>query len=193
MFESALLLFLVIDPFGNLPFVLAVLGDTSAQRYRRTVLREIALAFLILSAFALAGEQFLSYLSIERASLTVAGGVILFLISMKMIFRTAAEIFDEGYRMDPFLVPIAVPSLAGPSAITTAMILRNQPHVGLLNLFGALILVLLVTCIVLLLGRVIRTYLGIRGIRAMEKFMGLLLNLVAVNMILAGIKDYLIP
>jgi multiple antibiotic resistance protein len=193
MFESALLLFLVIDPFGNLPFVLSVLGDIPAPRYRRIILREIALAFLILAAFALAGEQFLGYLSIERSSLTVAGGVILFLISLKMIFRTSAEIFDESYRLDPLLVPIAVPSLAGPSALTTVMILRSQPHIGLVTLFGALFLVLVVTSTVLLLGRFISARLGIRGIRALEKFMGLLLNLVAVNMILAGVRDFLMP
>lgn len=193
MLESALLLFLVIDPFGNLPFVLAVLSDTPAPRYWRIVVREILLAFSILVAFALAGDDILSYLGIERPALTVAGGVILFLISLKMVFRSAAEIFDESYRLDPFLVPIAVPSLAGPSAITTVMILRTQPHVELWTLLGALGLVLLFTCVVLLAGRRIRDHLGIRGIRALEKFMGMLLNLVSVNMILAGVRDYLFP
>lgn len=193
MIESALLLFLVIDPFGNLPFVLAVLGDTPAPRYRRIVIREILLAFVILVAFALAGDGILGYLGIKRAALTVAGGVILFLISLKMIFRTAAEIFDENYRLDPFLVPIAVPSLAGPSAITTVMILRTQQHMDLSRLFGALTLVLVFTCALLLAGRHIRDHLGMRGIRAMEKFMGLLLNLISVNMILMGVRDYLFP
>lgn len=193
MIESALLLFLVIDPFGNLPFVLAVLGDTPGPRYWRIVVREILLAFLILVAFALAGDDILGYLGIERPALTVAGGVILFLISLKMVFRSSAEIFDENYRLDPFLVPIAVPSLAGPSAITAVMILRTQQHVEFPTLLGALTLVLLFTCAVLLAGRLIRDHLGIRGIRAMEKFMGMLLNLVSVNMILTGVRDYLFP
>lgn len=183
MLENTLLLFLVIDPFGNLPFVLAVTGESAAAQYRRIILRETLLAWLILAVFVLAGEQILGYLEIEPASLMVAGGVILFLISLKMIFQSAAEIFDSNYRDNPLLFPIAIPSLAGPSAITTVMILRSQQQVGTEQLLLALLLVLLVTCIIFLLGR--------RGIRAAEKLMGLLLNLVAVNMLLLGVRDFL--
>lgn len=189
--ESALLLFLVVDPFGNLPFVLTVLEGSSLPDYRRTIFREVILAFLILLGFALAGDRILGYLNIERASLAVAGGVILFMISLKMIFRSSAEIFDGDYHGDPFLVPIAVPSLAGPSAITTVMILRTQELVPLAALVAALLLVFLVACVIFLLGRRISAYLGQSGVRAMEKFMGLLLNLVSVNMILVGVKDFL--
>ena len=192
MIESALLLFLVIDPFGNLPFVLAVIGEVPVARYRRIILRETALAFLALGLFALAGDQLLGYLNIEQASIAVAGGVILFLISLKMIFRSAAEIFDDSYRDDPFLVPIAVPSLAGPSAITTVMILRTQEQTAFADLLVALGLVMLVTAVVFLLGRHISAYLGQRGLRASEKLMGLLLNLVAVNMMLVGVRDFLV-
>ena len=191
MLESALLLFLVVDPFGNLPFVLAVIGDAPSVRYRRIIIREMTLAFLVLAAFALAGDQILGYLRIERASLTVAGGVILFLISLKMIFQSAAEIFDDGYGGDSLLVPIAVPSLAGPSAITAVMILRTQQQVGVVSLLAALSLVFLLACAIFLLGRRISAYLGQCGLRAMGKFMGLLLNLVAVNMMLVGVKDFL--
>lgn len=190
MLEYVLLLFLVIDPFGNLPFVLAVIGDAPWNRYWRSIVREVLIAFLILSLFALGGDQILGCLNIERASLTVSGGVILFLISLKMIFHSAAEIFDDDYRDDPLLVPIAVPSLAGPSAITTVMILRTQQQAGLPELLTALSVVFLFTCGILLLGRRISFYLGWRGVQAMEKFMGLLLNLVAVNMILLGIKEF---
>lgn len=191
MIESALLLFLVVDPFGNLPFVLAVIGEVSSSRYRRIVIREVLLALLVLVVFALVGEQVLGYLDIEQASLAVAGGVILFLISLKMIFRTAADIFDDSYSDDPFLVPIAVPSLAGPSAITAVMLLGTQQHVGFATLLFALAIVFAVACAIFLLGRRISRYLGQRGVHAMEKLMGLLLNLVAVNMILVGVKEFL--
>ena len=192
MIENALLLFLVIDPFGNLPLVLAVLGEASPSRYQRIIIRETMLAFSVLVVFAFAGDQVLVFLQIDPASLTVAGGVILFLISLKMIFRSAAEIFDDDYRDDPFLFPIAVPFLAGPSAITAVMILRSQPQAGLVNLLFALAVVFVITCAILLLGRRISLYLGLRGVRAMEKLMGLLLNLVAVNMILVGVKAFLL-
>jgi multiple antibiotic resistance protein len=191
MLESALLLLLVVDPFGNLPFVLAVTGGAPPARYRRIIIRETVLALLVLVVFALAGDLILGYLQIERAALAVAGGVILFLISLKMIFQSVAQIFHDRYGDDPVLVPIAVPSLAGPSAITTVMILRTQQQVGLEALFAALFLVFLVACAIFLLGRRISAHLGQRGLRAMEKFMGLLLNLVAVNMTLVGVKEFL--
>ncbi len=191
MIESALLLFLVIDPFGNLPFVLAVLSGIEKSHYRRTILRETVLALLVLVLFALAGEALLGYLNIEHASLMVAGGVILFLISMKMIFQSAKDVFAGDYSHDSFLFPIAIPCLAGPSAITTVMILRSQQQTDLWGLMLALSLVLIATFIVFLLGRKISDWLGERGIRAVEKLMGLLLNLVAVNMMLIGVRDFL--
>lgn len=191
MIESALLLFLVIDPFGNLPFVLAVLGGIEKVRYRKIISRETVLALLVLVVFTLVGEYLLSYLSIERASLMVAGGVILFLISLKMIFRSSKEIFESDYSDDPLLFPIAIPCLAGPSAITTVMILRSQQQTSLLELLVALFLVVLFTCLVFLVGRKLSDWLGERGIRAVEKLMGLLLNLVSVNMLLIGIKDFM--
>lgn len=191
MLESTLLLFLVIDPFGNLPFVLAVTSDTAAAQYRRIILRETLLAWLVLAAFTVAGDHILGYLDIAPASLMVAGGVILFLISLKMIFQSAAEIFDSDYRDDPVLFPVAIPSLAGPSAITTVMILHSQQQVGTEQLLLALLFVLTMTCTIFLLGRRISDLLGRRGIRAAEKLMGLLLNLVAVNMLLLGVRDFL--
>lgn len=117
--------------------------------------------------------------------------MILFLISLKMIFQSAAEIFDNDYRYDPVLFPIAIPSLAGPSAITTVMILRSQQQVGTEQLLLALLFVFLMTCAIFLLGRRISDLLGRRGIRAAEKLMGLLLNLVTVNMLLLGVRDFL--
>lgn len=191
MIESALLLFLVIDPFGNLPFVMAVLSGSEKAHYRRVILRETVLALLVLIIFALAGEALLGYLSIERASLMVAGGVILFLISVKMIFQSAKDVFAGDYSHDSFLFPIAIPCLAGPSAITTVMILRSQQQTELFGLFLALFAVLLATFFIFLLAHKLNDWLGEKGIRAVEKLMGLLLNLVAVNMMMIGIRDFL--
>lgn len=191
MVESALLLFLVIDPFGNMPFVLAVMGNQTASRYRKTIIRETMLAFLVLAVFALLGDALLSYLRIEQASLLVAGGVILFLISLKMIFQSAKEVFAGDYSEDSILFPIAIPCLAGPSAITTVMLLRSQQQISVEMLLLALFLVVLTSCLIFLVGRRLRDWLGERGIRAVEKLMGLLLNLVSVNMLLIGIRDFL--
>lgn len=191
MIESALLLFLVIDPFGNLPFVLAIVGHLAAREYRRTIIRETLLALLVLLVFAFAGEAVLGYLNIERGSLMVAGGVILFLISLKMIFYSAKEVFAGDYSTNAWFFPLAVPCLAGPSAITTVMILRSQQQTSLMELVAGLVVVVVATCLVFLAGRRLSDWLGERGIRAVEKLMGLLLNLVSVNMILVGVRNFL--
>jgi multiple antibiotic resistance protein len=189
--EITLLLFLVIDPFGNLPFVLAVLKDLSAPAYRRAVLREILLAFGVLLLFAVAGEAILGYLRIEQSSLQISGGIILFLISLKMIFQSASELFRDRYAQNPILVPIAVPAIAGPATITTLMVLRGQQQITLLQIGAALLIVLTLTAGIFWSGRRLQAFLGQRGMAAVEKFMGLLLNLVAVNMILQGLRSYL--
>lgn len=191
MIESALLLFLVIDPFGNLPFVLAIVGHLAAREYRRTIIRETLLALSVLLVFAFAGEAVLGYLNIERGSLMVAGGVILFLISLKMIFYSAKEVFAGDYSTNAWFFPLAVPCLAGPSAITTVMILRSQQQTSLMELVAGLVVVVVATCLVFLAGRRLSDWLGERGIRAVEKLMGLLLNLVSVNMILVGVRNFL--
>ncbi|RMG35612.1 MAG: MarC family protein [Gammaproteobacteria bacterium] len=186
--EIALLLFLVIDPFGNLPFVLAVLKRLDGRAYRRAIARELGLAFLILLGFAVAGEAVLAYFRIDQASLQISGGIILFLISLKMLFQSSKAIFPGEYQADPILVPIAMPAIAGPAAITTLIILRNQQQAALGEIVLALLGVLTLTALVLLAGRRLQRLLGERGIDAMEKLMGLILNMVAVNMVLDGIR-----
>ncbi len=189
--EIALLLFLVIDPFGNLPFVLAVLRKLDAAAYRRAVAREVILAFLVLLFFAVAGDAVLGYFQIDQASLRISGGIILFIISLKMIFQTSAAIFSDHYADDPVLVPIAIPAIAGPAAITTLIILRDQQQAGLLEIVLSLLAVLVLTAAVFLAGPRLQGLLGKRGIDAMEKFMGLILNMVAVNMVLQGVRGIL--
>lgn len=189
--EIAFLLFLVVDPFGNLPFVLAILAGLSTKAYVLAVTREVLLAFAVLVVFALFGDRILEFLNISQFALNIAGGVILFLISLKMIFQTSSAIFGGQYKDNPFLVPIAVPSIAGPSAMTTVIVLRTREQIPLDAMLGALLLVSLLTLGTLLLGRVLSAYLGLRGINALEKFMGLLLNLIAVNMIMNGVRDFL--
>jgi multiple antibiotic resistance protein len=190
LFETALILILVTDPFGNLPVVLAVLKQLPGRAYRMAIIRETFLAFVVLVIFALAGQHILDYLNIEQASLSVAGGVILFLISLKMIFSSASHMFEDDYSNNPVLVPIAIPFITGPSAITTTMILYTSEQVSLRLLLIAIALVFAVILLTLLLGHWLLRVLGQRGINAMEKFMGLLLSLISVNMILIGIREF---
>ncbi len=189
-FEIALLLFLVVDPFGNLPLVLALLRKLDDRQYRRVVLRETVLACGVLFAAAFSGAALLRALDIERPVLQVAGGVILFLIAIKMIFGRATEIFNDTYSDDPLLVPIAVPTIAGPAALATVMVLGSQHNVPMVTLAIALIAVMALTLATALAGRPIARRVGERGLNATEKFMALLLCLVSVNMIMVGTREF---
>lgn len=188
--QVAVLLFLVTDPFGNLPLLLTVLQKLEKAAFRRAVLRETAIAFAVLALFAWNGDRLLGYLNVSQSSLHVAGGVILAIISLKMVFGQTQEMFEDRYADDPLLVPIAIPAIAGPAALTTVMLLSNQYEIPLTTLLSALVLVFLVNLATFLLGRPLGVWLGPRGLSAAEKFMGLLLNLVSVDMIMTGIKRY---
>ena len=187
--EIFILLFLVVDPFGNLPLVVTLLRDLDDRTFRKTLFRESGIALAVLLVFYFAGGEVLRFLSISQPSLKIAGGVILFLISVKMIFRGSAEIFEGSKESGPVIVPIAVPSIAGPATITTLMILRTRAGVSLTNVLVSLVLVVILQLFLFLVGRKLTRLLGRDGIKALEKLAGLLLNLIAVNMILSGLGD----
>jgi multiple antibiotic resistance protein len=189
--ELLLLLVLVTDPFGNLPLVLSALGRLDAVAYRRAVLRESLFAFAVLLLLGWGGAGLLRTFGISEPALHIGGGVILFLLSLRMIYGGAQGAFHDGYADDPMLVPIAVPAIAGPAAIATVILLRTQQQVPLGRLALALLGALLVTLATFLPGRRIAQRLGPRGLNALEKLTGLLLNLIAVNMMLEGVRRFL--
>jgi multiple antibiotic resistance protein len=189
--EQVLLLVLVTDPFGNLPLVLAALGRLDAAAYRRAVLRESLFAFAVLLLLGWGGAGLLRTFGITEPALHIGGGVILFLLSLRMIYGGPQGAFQDGYAADPLLVPIAVPAIAGPAAIATVILLRTQQQVALGQLALGLLGALLVTLVTFLPGRRIARWLGPRGLNALEKLTGLLLNLIAVNMMLEGVRHFL--
>jgi multiple antibiotic resistance protein len=191
--ELAVLLFLVSDPFGNLPLVLATLRSLSRRDYRRAVVRETVAAFVLLAMCAWLGQAMLQRFGIAEASLHVAGGIVLFIISLRMIFPGGKEPFDEGYQEDPWFVPIAVPAIAGPAAITTVMVLKTQSRVGMYEVYGALTVVFVLSLVIFIGGRRVADWLKPTGMKAMERLTGMLLCLLAVNMTLFGIRLYFSP
>jgi len=187
--EMAALLLLVLDPFGNLPFVLVVFGALRVRAYLRAVLREGLLAWLVLAGFAWGGEAMLAWFAINPAALHVAGGIVLFLIALEMIFGSAARLFaDAEAEGDPILFPVAVPAIAGPSAAALVMLFAHQAGAARTALAAA-IAVAAATAL-LLAGRWLAEMLGKRGLLALEKLAGIVLSVVAVQMALAGIKAY---
>jgi MarC family membrane protein len=191
-FLSALvLLLLVLDPFGSLPVFVAVMRNVAPERRTRVALRESALAFAVLLLFMLTGQAFLSLMRLSERSLEVAGGVILLIIAIRMIFAAAGEVYAaEGNAREPLIFPLAVPLLAGPSAMATVLLLASRQPERLVAWVGALTVAMLVSSAVLLGADRIRQWIGSSMVSAIEKLMGLVLTAVAVEMILAGLKRY---
>jgi len=191
-FLSALvLLLLVLDPFGSLPVFIAVMQNVAAGRRTRVALRESALAFAVLLLFMFTGQAFLGLMRLSERSLEVAGGVILLIIAMRMIFAVQGEVYaSDGAAREPLIFPLAVPLLAGPSAMATVLLLASRQPERLATWVGALTVAMLVSSAVLLGANRIRRWIGSSMVSAIEKLMGLVLTAVAVEMILAGLKRY---
>ncbi len=191
-FWSALvLLLLVLDPFGSLPIFISVLRTVEPARRRVVALREVAIAFAVLAVFMVGGQAFLSLMRLSERSLEVAGGVILLIIAMKMIFASGSELYPgDGSQREPLVFPLAVPLLAGPSAMATVLLLASRQPERLAHWIGALTVAMAVSAAVLLAADRIRRWIGTSMVSAIEKLMGLVLTAIAVEMILAGLKRY---
>jgi MarC family membrane protein len=191
-FLSALvLLLLVLDPFGSLPIFIAVMRNVAPERKGRVALRESAIAFGVLLVFMITGQAFLNLMHLSERSLEVAGGVILLIIAMRMIFATGGELYaGDGKPREPLIFPLAVPLLAGPSAMATVLLLASRQPERLLYWVGALTVAMAVSATVLLAAERIRKWIGSSMVSAIEKLMGLVLTAIAVEMILAGLKRY---
>lgn len=190
-FVSAfILLLLVLDPFGSLPIFISVMRNVPPGRRRWVAVREVSLAFGVLLLFMLAGEAFLRLMHLSERSLEVAGGVILLMISIRMIFASGESIYAADAEREPFIFPLAVPLMAGPSAMATVLLLGSRQPDLLMEWIGALTGAMVVSGLVLLSADRIRRFLGDSVVSALEKLMGLVLTAIAVEMILAGLKRY---
>jgi MarC family membrane protein len=190
IFSAAVLLLLVIDPFGNVPIVIAALADVPARRRVRVVLRECFVAYAVLLAFMLGGRLFLHWLQLSEVSLAIAGGIILFLIALRMVFRHPEGVFGDRPGAEPFIVPLAVPSIAGPSALAAVMLMASRDPVHLLAWVIALSAAMLVATLVMLGAHRLQRALGERGMIAVERLMGLVLTAIAVQMLLDGVRAF---
>ena len=189
--SAFVLLLLVLDPFGALPIFISVLSRVPPERRARVALRESTIAFTILLGFMLAGQWLLTAMHMSERSLEVAGGVILLIIAIRMIFTHGSELHDpDAPAQEPLIFPLAVPLLAGPSAMATVLLLASRQPEQLGQWIGALSLAMAVSCVVLLAADRLRRWLGSSMVSAIEKLMGLVLSAVAVEMILAGLKRY---
>ncbi|MEP6943761.1 MAG: MarC family protein [Betaproteobacteria bacterium] len=191
LFSAAILLLLVMDPFGNVPLVVSIMRAVPRERRVLVVLRECIIAYVLLLVFLFGGHAFLTLMRLSETSLSIAGGVILFLIALRMVFsRPSESVFGDTTAGEPLIVPLAIPAIAGPSAMATVMLMASREPERLGTWVGALTAAMLVTTLVLLAADRLQRALGERVVRAFERLMGLVLTAVAVEMLLGGIRTF---
>ncbi len=188
--SATILLILITDPFGNIPIFANALKNVAPARRPIVILREVLIAFVLLLTFMFIGDGFLRVMNLSALSLQIAGGVILFLIALRMIFPPAPSGEVAQQLTEPLIVPLAIPALAGPSALATVMLLVSQAPERRWEGIAALSVTMLVCAVVLVLAERIQRVLGERFIIAVERLMGLILVAVAVEMLLRGFKIF---
>ncbi|MGH8618026.1 MAG: MarC family protein [Burkholderiales bacterium] len=190
-FSSAVVvLLLVMDPIGNVPLFVALLKQVPPARRTRVIVRECAIAFGVLLVFILTGNRLLQLAGLSDDSLNIAGGVILFLIALRMVFRHREGLFGEAPEGEPFIVPLAIPSIAGPAAMASVILLASRAPQRMAEWVAALAVAIAVTLTLLLFADRIAKGLGERGLAAFERLMGLILTAIAVEMLLRGIAGF---
>lgn len=188
---ATMTLFLVMDPLGNIPVFLSILRPFELRHRRRILVRELLLAFVILFSFLFFGKSIMELLHLRQESMSIAGGLILFLIAVRMIFPQRGGIMGEFEGGEPLLVPLAVPLVAGPSAMATLMLLASTYPGRLFEWSIALTIAWALTAAILLSSDVLYKVLRERGLIAIERLMGMLLVTLAVQMFLDGVAVYL--
>lgn len=187
---ATLTLFMVMDPFGNTPVFLSVLERVPAERRKQVLIRELLIALAVLLLFLFAGRLALEVLGLTEGSIGIAGGVILFLIAIRMVMPTGDGVMGADSHGEPFIVPLAIPLVAGPSAMATLVLLTTQDPGHLLRWFFATILAWSVSSFFLLSSTFLYRILKGRGLIAIERLMGMVLIAISVQMLLNGIASF---
>lgn len=189
--SATILLILITDPIGNIPIFANALKHVEPARRPWVILREVLIAFALLLTFMFVGDGFLRVMNLSELSLQIGGGVILFLIALRMIFPPQGAGADQQEMMgEPLIVPLAIPALAGPSALATVLLLVSQAPSRRLEWIAALSVTMAVSAIVLVLAERIQRIVGERFVVALERLMGLVLVAVSIEMLLRGIKTF---
>ena len=190
-FSAAVMLFLIMDPLGNLPVFLSILRHIDPKRRRKVMMRELLFSLAIMMAFLFAGQQILNFLNLRQEEVSIAGGIILFLIAIKMIFPSEGGVTGLAAGEEPFLVPMAIPMIAGPSILASLLLLANQEPTRMTDWSLALLMAWGASAVILMFYEVFNKLLGERGLTAVERLMGMLLVMIAVQMLLDGVHHYL--
>ena len=183
------LLIIIMDPIGNVPVFLSILKNIPLERRKKIIIRELIIAFAILLFFMFIGRYLLQLLQIEQSSLGIAGGIILFIIAIRMIFPGTKPMFTHNEEAEPLVVPLAIPMLDGPSAIAAVILLMAQEPSRWIEWIFVVFVASLISGIILISSEALGSKLGNRALTAIERLMGIFLIMVSVDFILDGIKQ----
>jgi MarC family membrane protein len=189
-FQTFILLLLVTDPFGNVPLFVTALKDVPQERRGRIVVRECAIAFGLLLLFMFFGRHFLTALQLTDISLRIGGSVILLIIAIRMIFPHPDGVLGKSEHGEPFIVPLAIPALAGPSALATVLLFSSQTAEEVMIHVAALASVFVIWLAVFLGAERLQNVLGTQVMTAFERLMGLILTAMSIEMLLGGVRAF---
>jgi multiple antibiotic resistance protein len=189
--SAALLLFLILDPLGNIPVFLSILRRLPARRQRIVIARELLIALGVLMGFLWAGKYALEAMHLRQESVSIAGGIVLFLIGIRMIFPPPEGLMGEIPDGEPFIVPLAIPMVAGPSGMAAVMLMGSSEPARLGEWSLALLIAWAATAAILFSATYLYKWLGPRALTAIERLMGMLLVAISVQMFLDGLAGYL--
>lgn len=188
--SAILLLLTTMDPLGNVASFVAALKHVPPEKRLRVIARELVIALAILLLFLFCGRWVLGLLHLKEEALFISGGVVLFLIALKMVFPPSRKDMEDA-PLEPFIVPLATPLVAGPSVLATLLVLVSSQPELLINWLIALLVAWAISAAILLAAPTLARLLKEKGCLAVERLMGMLLVMVAVQMFLNGLEHYL--
>ncbi len=189
--SAAAMLFLIMDPLGNLPVFLSILKHIDPKRRRVILIRELCIALVILLAFLFGGQTILNFLHVQPETLSISGGIILFIIAIRMIFPQPGGVTGLAAGEEPYIVPMAIPMIAGPSVMASLLLLSSQEPERIWEWTAALLIAWVGSFFIFMFYGFFNKLLGEKGLKAVERLMGLLLVMISTQMFLDGVKDYL--
>jgi len=186
--SAAVLLFFLMDPLGNIPVLLSVLSGIEPKRQRFIIARELVIALGILFIFLFAGKPLLNFLHLQQETVTISGGIILLIIGLRMIFPKPEGIMGANPDGEPFLVPIAIPLIAGPSVLAMLILMTQSSPENMVHWLVALVIAWAASAVIMMSAPILLRLLKHRGLTALERLMGMILVMMAVQMLINGIK-----
>ncbi len=181
-------LFLLMDSIGNVPIFISILKEINPKRQRYIIFRELCIALAIIILFYFVGDIVLSMLGVQQPAVMISGGIILFIIAIRMIFPQKKEPNGDQYNEEPLIVPLAVPLVAGPAVLAAVLLYSAQYSAWVI--IPAIIIAWVASTVVLLSASFLKRILGNKGMLACEKLMGLILTMIAIQMLLGGISGF---